>query len=158
MKHSLKIALTAGFLLASCAPLQIYYKEGETVARMDRDQTTCEVSALRQVPADIRSRYIPPVYDRYRICHANGYCRWHSRLISPGRFESYDANAPLRGKVADQCMADQGYVKARIKRCDASTTRATPMRATQILPPLTAKSCAIRFRSGRWQIVTPGDG
>ena len=55
-------------------------------------------------------------------------------------------------------MGDKGYVKASIKRCDAQTTRATPLRATQVLPPITANSCAIRLKSGRWQIVTPDAG
>ncbi|WP_299842811.1 hypothetical protein [uncultured Roseovarius sp.] len=156
MKHLGKITLAASFFLTSCAPLQIFYKEGETVARMERDQTTCEVSALRQVPTDIRSRYIPPVYEPYQYCHGYGHCYWRHQLISPGRYERYDANEGLRSKVSDQCMADQGYARAKIKRCDTATTRATRLRATQVLPPLTAQSCAIRLKSGRWKIVTPG--
>lgn len=155
MKNRLKIALAATVLLAACAPLQIYYKEGETVARMDRDQTRCETGALRQVPSDIRSRYIPPTYAPYQVCNAHGYCYWHQRLVSPGRYEKYDANEALRGKVSAQCMADQGYALARIKRCDTTTTRQTQIHATRVLPPLSDNSCAIRLKSGRWQIVTP---
>ena len=111
---------------------------------------------LRQVPADIRTRYIPPRYQNYKVCHSVGHCHWHQRLISPGRYESYDANVSLRTRVTEQCMADKGYVRTKIKRCDTATTRATTLRATQVLPPVTAQSCAIRLKSGRWQIVTPG--
>ncbi|MEO3417344.1 hypothetical protein AAFO92_22025 [Roseovarius sp. CAU 1744] len=155
MKYSTKTAIAACLFTVACAPLQLYYKEGETVARMDRDETRCEVTALRQVPTDIRTRYIPPQYQHYKVCHGTGYCSWHRRLISPGRHESYDANLPLRARVTEQCMADKGYVRTKIKRCDAATTEATTLRATQVLPPVSEKSCAIRLKSGRWQIVTP---
>lgn len=156
MKISLKFFVAAGLFLGACSPLELFYKEGETVAQMDRDELQCQTSALRQVPKDIRQRYIPPTYQSYQVCSGLGHCHWQQRLISPGRFESYDANSGLRRKVTDQCMADLGYVRTKIQRCDTSTTRATPLRATQVLPPVTAKSCAIKLKSGRWQIVTPG--
>ncbi len=155
MKYSTKTAVSACLLAAACAPLQLYYKEGETVARMDRDETGCEVTALRQVPADIRTRYIPPQYQHYKVCHGAGYCHWQRRMISPGRYESYDANLPLRTSVTEQCMADKGYVRTSIKRCDAATIEATALHATTVLPPISENSCAIRLKSGRWQIVTP---
>lgn len=155
MKYMSKTALAAAAMLCGCAPLSIYYKEGETVARMDRDETACEVTALRQVPPDLRSRYIPPTYSPYQVCNALGHCSWRQRLVSPGRWERYDANEGLRARVATQCMADKGYARTKIKRCDAETTRAVTIRATQVLPPLNEGSCAIRLKSGRWQIVTP---
>ncbi len=156
MRNRTKTIVAACILAAGCTPLHLYYKEGETVAQMDRDETVCETTALRQVPADIRRRYIPPTYQNYKVCHSVGHCRWHQRLISPGRYESYDANLSLRTRVTEQCMADKGYVRTKIKRCDTATTRATTLRATQVLPPVSAQSCAIRLKSGRWQIVTPG--
>ena len=148
-----KTALVAFTLLTACAPLQIFYKEGETVAKLSDDLTRCEVSALTQVPPDIRTRYIPPQYAPYQICNGTS-CTWHQRLISPGRFEQYDAHISLRNSVSDQCMVNRGYVKTKIKLCDTETIRATPIRATQVLPPITAKSCAIRIKSNRWQIVS----
>ncbi len=156
MKNRIKLMLFAGVLLAGCAPLQLYHKEGETVARMERDELACETTSLRQVPADIRTRYIPPTYHSYKTCNAFGHCYWNRRLVSPGRFEKYDANQGLRTRVTQQCMADKGYVQTKIKRCNTATTRATTIRATQVLPPVTAQSCAIKLKSGRWQIVTPG--
>ncbi len=158
MKRRLTFALAAGLVLTGCAPLQIYYKEGETVARMDRDRTGCEVRALRQVPPDIRSRYIPPIYTPYQVCTGHGICYWRHRLTAPGRYEEYDASLPLRTKVTRQCMADQGYALAKFKPCDGDTVRATRKHATRVLPPITDASCAIRLKSGRWQIVTPATG
>ena len=86
------------------------------VARMDRDETACEVTALRQVPPDLRSRYIPPTYSPYQICNALGHCSWHQRLVSPGRWERYDANEGLRAQGvswdhAVQADASREYVR-----------------------------------------------
>ena len=155
MKYNAKICLLAAVFAASCTPLKIYYQEGETVARLDRDELACETAALRQVPADIRTRYIPPTYAPYQVCSPAGYCRTYDRIISPGRYERYDANRGLRARVTEQCMADKGYIRASIKRCDPETTRTTELSVTQVMPPLSAQSCAIRFKTGRWQIVTP---
>lgn len=156
MRNRKKTIIAACVFAAGCAPLHLYYKEGETVARMERDEIACETTALRQVPADIRRRYIPPTYQNYKVCPSVGHCHWHRRLVSPGRWESYDANLSLRLRVTEQCMADKGYVRTKIKRCDTTTTRATTLRATRVLPPVSEASCAIRLKSGRWQIVTPG--
>lgn len=156
MKNFAKISIFATVFLAACAPLELFYKEGETVSQMARDELACETTALRQVPADIRTRYIPPTYQPYKICNGYGHCYWHQRLLSPGRYETYDANAPLRTRATQQCMGEKGYVPTKIKRCDSATTRTTALRATQVLPPLSSNSCAIRLKSGRWQIVTPG--
>ena len=158
MKHRTKFALLAAFLIPSCAPLQIYYKEGETVARMDRDQSACEIQALSQVPTDLRTRYVPPTYAPYQVCSGTGHCYWHQRIISPGRYEKYDANLGLREKVTSQCMADKGYALTNIKQCDTATTRATRLQATQVLPPISENSCAVRLKSGRWQIINPSEG
>ena len=155
MKRCIEIALASGFLLSACAPLELYYKEGETVAQMERDELQCQTASLRQVPTDIRQRYIPPTYQSYKVCNALGHCHWHRRLLSPGRFESYDANVGLRTRVTQQCMADRGYIPTKIKRCDTSTKRETSPEITRVLPPVSDATCAIRLKSGRWQIVSP---
>ena len=152
---SLLLVPLVPLLLSGCAPLSLYYKEGESVARMEQTQTACAVAARKDVPPDIRTRYIPPTYMPYQSCTANGQCHTHYRILTPGRVEQYDAAEALRGKVEGQCMAARGYARVSVPQCDAETTRATVLRATQTLPPLTRDSCAIRLKSGRWQIVTP---
>ncbi|SLN12714.1 hypothetical protein PEL8287_00440 [Roseovarius litorisediminis] len=142
-------------LIVACAPLKIYYKEGVQVARMETDQTDCEISALEKVPKDIRTRYIPPTYTPYQYCDRYGRCYWRQRLVSPGRHVSYDSNGPLRDKVTAQCMAQKGYQLVELPACGSAVTQSVPVHATQVLPRLGPKSCAIRLKSGRWQIVTP---
>lgn len=149
------ITLSALVLLGACAPLNIYYKDGADVAQSEANLTRCQVSALAQVPRDMRTRYIPARYAPYSTCNAGGYCYRRHRMISPPRTETYDANVNLRDKVVGQCMAMAGYRPVSVPQCDAETTRTTPLAATQTLPTLTPKSCAIRLKSGNWQIITP---
>ncbi len=158
MKITSILMLCAGLVLAGCAPLKVYYKEGESVARMDHDESDCQVAALARVPPNTQRRYIPPTYTTDKHCNYLGHCHYYRRILSPGRYETYDANQPLRDKVTDQCMADRGYVLTSVKLCDGETTRTASHRPTRVMPPLTSGSCAIRFRSGRWRIVTPTKG
>ena len=147
-------ALTA---LAACAPLTVYYKTGASVAAMEQTLNQCEVEALQKVPPRILTRYIQPVTAPYTHCDANGNCYTYYRTITPGRLERYDADEGLREKTARLCMAGAGYQKVSIKECDPDQIEATrPLRATQTFPPLTEASCAVRLKSGRWKIVTPG--
>lgn len=144
-------------LLAACAPLTVYYKQGASVAAMERTLNDCQIEALRKVPPRILTRYIPPTTAPYTHCDANGHCYTFQRVISPGRYERYDANESLRAKTAGICMAGAGYEKVSVKECDSSQIDAArPLSATRTFPPLTEASCAIRLKSGRWKIVTPG--
>ncbi|MDT8326889.1 MAG: hypothetical protein RQ750_05800 [Roseovarius sp.] len=155
MSSPAALPLVALVLLAACAPLDIYYKEGADVAQSEINLTQCQVSALKEVPRDIRTRYIPARYAPYTHCNAGGYCRTHYRMISPPRSETYDANASLRDKRVGQCMAMAGYRPVSLPQCDPETTQQTTLRATKTLPPLSQKTCVIRLKSGNWQIVTP---
>ncbi|MEO1137884.1 MAG: hypothetical protein AAFW87_00370 [Pseudomonadota bacterium] len=142
-------------LLSGCLPLSVYYREGAQVSRIDSDRSTCALFALRQVPVRKLTRYIPPTYSYKQSCNASGACTTIPVLISPGRWETYDANEGLRAKVAEQCMVEQGYQKVRIKPCPPAVIENTTIRATQVQPPLTTASCAIRIKGDKYQIVTP---
>ncbi|QFT93033.1 hypothetical protein FIU86_09265 [Roseovarius sp. THAF9] len=143
-------------LLAGCLPTTVYYKEGAPVSGVARDRTQCNVAALREVPVRTLTRYIPPTYSYRPVCNAAGACKTVRVLLSPGRWERYDANEGLRARVARQCMADQGYQKVSLKPCPPEVVEATVITATRVQPPLTENSCAIRIRGGKYQIVNPG--
>ena len=146
-------------LLAACAPLTVYYKQGASVSAMERTLNECKITALRKVPPRILTRYIPPTTAPYTHCDANGHCYTFQRIITPGRYERYDANESLRFKTERLCMAGAGFEKVSIRECDAAQVAAArPLSATRTFPPLTEASCAIRLKSGRWKIVTPGAG
>jgi hypothetical protein len=123
---------------------------------MEQTLNECQVEALNRVPPRILTRYVPPVKAPYTHCNAQNQCYTYYRVITPGRYERYDANLSLRQKTASLCMARAGYEKVSIKECDpAQIDAARPLSATQTFPPLTEASCAIRLKSGRWKIVTP---
>ena len=142
--------------LSGCLPLSVYYREGAEVGGIARDRTACDVAALREVPVRKLTRYIPPTYSYRKSCNATGACTTILILVSPGRWESYDANEGLRARVAVQCMADKGYAKVKLKPCPSDVVADTTITATRVQPPLTSQSCAIKIRAGKYQIVTPG--
>lgn len=141
--------------LAGCLPTNVYYREGAPVSGVERDRTQCDVNALREVPVRTLTRYIPPTYSYRQICNGTGACRTIRVVVSPGRWERYDANEGLRARVAKQCMADQGYQKVSLKPCPPEVVEATVITATRVQPPLTENSCAIRIKGGKYQIVNP---
>ncbi len=148
MKNALIISLCS-FGLSACSTLHLQYKEGEKVARAATDLASCKASALKQFPKDIRLRYLPPFYPPYGYYGPYSYYGYSS----PQR---YDANEGKRETAVKQCMADQGYIPAKIPACSAELAKITPAQTTVILPPLTENSCVIRYQSGGWQIVNPG--
>jgi len=145
----------AAILLSGCLPLSVYYREGAEVSRIERDQTACDVQALSEVPKRILTRYIPPTYSYRQSCNAAGACKTVRILLSPGRYEQYDANEGLRARAAAQCMADKGYQKVSVKPCPGDVIEETVITSTRVQPRLTKDSCAIRIRGGKYQIVTP---
>ena len=152
--RSLSLVLAA-VLLTACAPLDTYYKPGVSVADLNRATTTCKVEALRQVPTSTQVRQAPPSYvPARRVCRAANQCRVLPGYYVPGPLITYDPNEGLRRQVEGQCMADRGFAPVSIPACPDAVARSVPQRATTTLPPLNEKSCVIRYRSGRFQIVT----
>jgi len=153
-RHVLPV-LIAFLALAACSPPALYYKPGTTVAQLDRDETACQVSALRQVPERIRTRYTPPEYATQPVCFPNGYCTWRRVLIRPAQYERYDANQSLRAQVVRQCMADRGYATVNLPPCDGSVAGTVTIRSSDPMTVLGADSCALRTTAGNWRIHTP---
>ncbi len=153
----MRVFLTLGVVavLAGCLPLSIYHREGVSVAKMQSDKTTCEVAALRDVPEARQWRRGPSQYiPGPRICDAAGNCRYGPGYYVPGALYTVDANAGLRARVMDQCMAQKGYTEVSLPPCSAAVARAAPPGATRVLPKLTSTSCVIRNQGGSWQIVS----
>ncbi|MCV3270922.1 hypothetical protein [Roseobacter sinensis] len=144
-------------LLASCAPLSIYHRDGAPVSRMQSDLLSCQISALEDVPVSNQIRQEPPVYiPARRYCNSDGRCYTRGGYFEEGRIYTVDVNADLRRKAEGQCMADQGYRPVTLPNCPNSVFRAAPKASTQVLPRLNPRSCAIRYQDGTWQIVTQG--
>ncbi|MBK0327063.1 hypothetical protein I5535_07130 [Rhodobacteraceae bacterium F11138] len=137
----------AGLLVGACGPLSIYYRPGVEVSRLESDTTRCQVIALRDAPVANQIRQSPPMYMPY-YGYGGGY--W-----AGGGIYSVDVNAELRARVLNMCMAEKGYQPVNVPRCSDAVARQVPFDPTQTLPSLSRNSCAIPYRDGTWQIVTP---
>lgn len=157
MKQPVIIALGAVGLLASCAPLETYYKPGAALSLVQRETTACQVKALRDVPASTLTRRKPPIFiPGQRVCDSDGNCGHTAGYYVPGGIETYDPNDGLRFRVERQCMADKGFAPVSIPQCPDSVAQAVPTRATTRLPQLTENACVIRNGDGTIQIVNRG--
>lgn len=138
-------------LLGACAPLSIYYKPGVEITRLETDTTQCQVQAVQEVPPNNQIRQSPPVFvPGRRYCNSGG-CFYGDPFWAEGQVYTVDTNAPLRGKVTDQCMAAKGYAPVRVPLCPLGAV--PPPGQTTRLPQLGPNSCAIRYSGGGFQIV-----
>ena len=144
----------AGFV-ASCAPLNLYYKQGVSFERLQSDQLACEVKALNEAPVATQVRQAPPrYYPGQRYCNSAGHCYRGGGFWVPGEVYSYDANRSLRARVENQCMAAKGYQPVEIEQCAQSVAAQVDTARTEVLPPLTERTCAIKNSDGSWQIIS----
>ena len=154
----IRLIFTSGLLaLSACAPLNIYYKPGASVAVAQRQTTACKVDALAKVPVSTQIVREPPYYVPPRLqCNNEGQCVTIPGYYEPGEIYTVDRNLGLRKQVEVQCMADAGFAPVSIPPCPQGVAKAAPVRATATLPPLSEKSCVIRNRDGSFQIVNQG--
>ncbi|MBO9449512.1 hypothetical protein J7426_04540 [Tropicibacter sp. R16_0] len=148
--------LTLAMVLGACAgPLDVYYKPGATVARLQTDQTQCEVKALKDAPVANEIRQRPPIYyPGYPICDGYGNCWYRPGFWADGGVYSVDVNKDLRNRVLTQCMAGKGYNPVSIPQCSAGVKANAPVARTTTLPKLTGTSCYIKNDDGSYQIVS----
>ena len=154
MRQNLCFFLLLG-VLGGCAPLNLFYKEGAPVQRLNSDLGSCTQAGLRNVPVDIDTRYIPGQEIPKTFCDASGYCQTVWVQISPDRIEKFDTNENARDDYVAACMAQKGYQPVQLPACTDAVVQSTQLSATTVLPPLSADSCAIRLNTGQYQIVTP---
>jgi hypothetical protein len=149
------LVILAAMALSACVPLSIYYRDGVSVAKMEKDTTECQVKALRDVPVSTQIRRGAPIfYPGRRICDSSGKCYYEAGYYAPGPIYSVDPNEGLRASVESQCMADRGYTPVSIPTCPNNISKTAPAGVTTQLPRLTPSSCVIRNSGGSWQIVS----
>lgn len=155
MKTALRMSALA-FCLSACAPLSIYYREGESVSRMQTETTQCQVKALKDAPVATQIRQSPPIYYPPRTyCHGPGQCYTRPGWWEPGRVYSVDANAGLRKRVEAQCMAQKGFRPVSLPPCRQNVKSQVTAQRTTRLPALAGNSCFAKFDDGSFQIITP---
>lgn len=141
--------------LSGCLPVSTYYAEGVTAAKFTRDDTGCDVQALRDAPVANQTRQYPSRYVPRRVCDASGNCFDRGGYWVPGEIYTVDVNAELRTRVKGQCMADRGYAPVQLPACPRGVVDAAPPGPSPVLPRLNPNSCAIRTDGGL-RVVTQG--
>jgi len=141
--------------VSGCLPVSTYYAEGVSAAQLARDDTRCDVQALREAPVANQTRQYPPRFVPRRICDPAGNCYNSGGYWVPGDIYTVDVNADLRSRVKALCMADRGYRPVELPSCPKGVAQAAPPGPSPVLPSLNANSCAIRTDGGL-RIVTQG--
>ncbi|NOE25776.1 hypothetical protein [Ruegeria sp. HKCCD6157] len=144
-------------VLSSCGPLSLYYREGETVSRLQKETTQCQLKAVKEVPVANQIRQSPPTYWPGRTyCDGRGHCYRSPGWWQPGRVYTVDVNQGLRNTVEAQCMAQKGFRPVSLPPCKQNVKSRVPATRTTTLPPLNSASCFVKFDDGSFQIITPG--
>lgn len=141
--------------LSGCLPVATYYAEGVSAAQLARDNTGCDVQALRDAPVANELRQDPPRFVPRRICDRAGNCRNSGGIWVPGEVFTVDVNAGLRTRVKALCMGDLGYRPVELPACPRGVAEAAPPGPSPVLPRLNDNSCAIRTPGGV-RVVTKG--
>ena len=138
-------------LSACVSDTSVYYAEGVAVSTREADEVRCEARAYEQYPIRNETRYTPRVFVLpEEVCDSAGNC-----VLTPGFFEggdpyTVDINERPRRVAGEACMADQGYARITLPRCENGTI----VFPSPTMPRLTETSCVRRNSLGD-EIVTP---
>jgi hypothetical protein len=156
-RRALLLLASAAPILAACVPVEIYYREDAPYARLSRDFTACEVSAVQQVPANTQLGSTPvyraPLETDCVTLGTSVQCTTTGGEIYGGEVYSFDSNEELRGRVLAQCMAERGYRRMSLPRCTSAQIAAAGP-ATNRLPALGPGACVAPARGG-WAVLNP---
>lgn len=145
----MRVGLMVGalFALVGCTERSLWYLQGVSIDQRNRDVLACEVQATRDAPVATQltqgpQRFIPAT-SRCHMEYLNGFAHREVCVTQPARWEagditSVDVNAGLRKRVYAQCLADKGYQRISLPKCDT-----TPAQVSTRLPHLTEASCAV---------------
>lgn len=117
------VALGAVLALIGCAPQisTVAWKPGTTSEARQADIDDCQIAAMKDVPKDVRTDYDPGFSSPGTVqCNTIGtstYCNTVGAVNIPGSVSQYDANSPLRTRVADRCLRAKGYEIFQLPKC-----------------------------------------
>ena len=136
-------------VLSSCSPLSLYYREGESVSRMQSETTQCRVAALKDAPVANQVRQTAPTL----LAGAHLLRRAGQMLPNPGLVGT---RANLHGRCQSRpaqygrsTMHGPKRVSPRQPApCRQNVKSRVPATPTTTLPPLSTESCFVKFDDG----------
>lgn len=143
--------IVLGALMSACMPTQPYtvaWREGATAAQADSAQTDCLIEAANRVPQSTQA-YTTPVYRSPSNVQCTTYgnyvsCHDYGGQVYGGQTRTYDANAELRRKATEQCLAKRGFSVVSIPVCTTEQQKkGVTSTASGKLPAASAVLCAV---------------
>lgn len=134
-------------------PLNVgVYKAGTNMALRNRDITNCQVRAAQQVPQrqviSSSTGFTTPVQTTCNRIGTQVFCNSTGGQTYGGGITTNDANAGLRTRVTNQCLADKGYVSVNIPPCPVGVS----IKYSEALPKLSPRTCYVADPAGRTAI------
>ncbi len=111
-------------LVLGCVPTEPYtfaWREGATSSQANSAGTDCEIEAANRVPQSVQA-YTTPIYRTPSNVQCNTIgtyvsCQEYGGQVYGGQTKTYDANAELRFKAVQQCLARKGFGMVSIPVC-----------------------------------------
>jgi hypothetical protein len=154
LNKSIQLSLLA-ITVAACGPIPVYYREGASVDRLDADNLSCKVAALKDAPVENQIRQHPPrYYPGKRVC-ADGSCWTRPGYWVDGQVYTVDVNLGLRKQLEQSCMANKGYSQVALKRCTMEEVSSRLASQPARLPPLNEQACVWQSPDKQLRILSP---
>jgi hypothetical protein len=144
--------IVLGRFLSACVPTQPYtvaWREGATAAQADTAQTDCLIEAANRVPQSVQA-YTTPVYQSPSNVQCTTFgnyvsCQEYGGQVYGGNVQTYDANAGLRARATEQCLARKGFGVATIPQCTTEQSKQGVVSfQSGRLPPASSVLCAVQ--------------
>ena len=102
-------------------PTNVAWREGATGPQASFAQTDCLIEAANRVPEAVRT-YTTPVYStpsNVQCTTIGNYvnCQEYGGQVYGGQTQAYDANAELRMRATEQCLAKKGFSVVQFPAC-----------------------------------------
>lgn len=141
--------LAATFLVGCVAsqPINTAWREGATGPQASSAQTDCMIEAANRVPEAART-YSTPVYrapSNVQCSTIGNYvnCQEYGGQVYGGQIQTYDANADLRMRATEQCLAKRGFSVVQFPACTAEQAKQGVVRfGNEKLPAASSILCA----------------
>ena len=140
------LATVVGGCVAT-GPVNVAWREGATGPQASFAQTDCQIEAANRVPESVRT-YTTPVYSTPSNvqCTTIGNfvnCQEYGGQVYGGQTQAYDANADLRMRATEQCLAKKGFSVVQFPACTPEQVKKGVVTfSTGKLPPASAVLCS----------------
>ncbi len=140
--------ILAVITLSACAPTTttMYYKQGAQLPVTQQHYDSCKIRSFKEIPQNIITDYYPGSHDPGRLRCRNtipGYadCERIGGHSIPPSVTHRDANAGLRDRFMQNCMAEKGYTLMTFRYCEDGQLGYHPLNSA---PPLNQIYCVQR--------------